>query len=101
MPSVFSHAAASIGIGACFYRPGGPSRVWVAGALCSVIPDLDVIGFRFGIRYTDFWGHRGFTHSLLFAALLAGPALILGFPGARPNLTSLSLQPYLFLTSPT
>jgi len=40
--------------------------------LCSVIPDLDAIGFRFGIHYGDFWGHRGFTHSLIFAALLAG-----------------------------
>src|SRR5258707_13351196 len=99
MPSVFSHAAASIGIGACFYRPGVPSRVWVAGALCSVIPDLDVIGFRFGIRYSDFWGHRGFTHSLLFAALLAGAALILGFPGGVPNLSRLSLWAYLFLAT--
>src|SRR5258708_19720072 len=99
MPSVFSHAAASIGIGACFYRPGVPSRVWVAGAVCSVIPDLDVIGFRFGIRYSDFWGHRGFTHSLLFAALLAGAALILGFPGGVTNLSRLSLWAYLFLAT--
>jgi inner membrane protein len=43
------------------------------GVACSVIPDLDldVIGFHFGIHYGDFWGHRGFTHSLLFAVLLA------------------------------
>jgi inner membrane protein len=63
--SAFSHAVAALSIGTCFYRPGTPKRVWVAGALCSVIPDLDVIGFRFGIRYGDFWGHRGFTHSTL------------------------------------
>jgi inner membrane protein len=36
-----------------------------------MLPDLDVIGFRLGVHYGDFWGHRGFTHSLLFAALLA------------------------------
>ncbi len=66
--SAFSHAVAALGIGACFYRPGTPKRVWVIGAFCSVIPDLDVLGFRFGIHYSDFWGHRGFTHSLLFAA---------------------------------
>ena len=46
-------------------------RVWVVGAICSVVPDADVIGFRFGVRYGDFWGHRGFTHSILFAAGLA------------------------------
>ena len=33
--------------------------------------DLDVIGFGFGVRYEDFWGHRGFTHSLCFAAIMA------------------------------
>jgi hypothetical protein len=37
MASVFSHAIAAFGIGACFYRPGTPKRVWVAGAVCSVI----------------------------------------------------------------
>ena len=41
----------------------------MAGVVCSVIPDLDVIGIQVGIQYGDFWGHRGFTHSLLFAAL--------------------------------
>ena len=47
-----------------------------------MIPDIDVIGFRFGIHYGDFWGHRGFTHSLVFAALLAGAvALILSRRG--------------------
>jgi inner membrane protein len=30
-----------------------------------------VIGFHFGVHYGDFIGHRGFTHSLFFAALLA------------------------------
>jgi inner membrane protein len=44
-----------------------------------MLPDLDVIGFRFGVHYGDFWGHRGFTHSLAFAALLAtGVAAVLG-----------------------
>jgi inner membrane protein len=56
-----------------------PKRVWVAGAVCSVLPDFDVVGFRFGIRYADFWGHRGFTHSLIFAALLAGAVAIMAF----------------------
>lgn len=37
----------------------------------SLLPDLDVIGFRFGVVYADPWGHRGATHSLVFAALAA------------------------------
>ena len=71
MATPISHAVAALGIGSCFYKPAIPKRIWVAGALCSVIPDLDTIGFRFGVHYGDFLGHRGFTHSLCFAALLA------------------------------
>jgi inner membrane protein len=94
--SVFSHAVAALGIGACFYRPGTPNRVWVVGAACSVVPDLDVIGFRFGIPYGDFWGHRGFTHSLVFAAILASAAVLIGFRKGEPGLGHFSLWIYFF-----
>jgi len=97
--SAFSHAVAALGIGACFYRPGVPRRVWVTGAICSVIPDLDVIGFRFGIHYGDFWGHRGFTHSILFAALLASAGLLIGFRRDLPGLGLIPLWTYFFLAT--
>jgi inner membrane protein len=99
MASVFSHAVASLGIGACFYRPGVPKRVWLAGALCSVIPDVDVIGFDFGIQYGDFWGHRGFTHSLIFAAILASSVVLLAFRQGVPGLDRLALWTYFFLAA--
>jgi len=99
MASIFSHAVATLGIGACFYRPGTPKRVWALGAACSVIPDLDVIGFRFGIRYGDFWGHRGFTHSLLFAAALASVVMLLGFRRDSRSMRRLPLWIYLFLAT--
>jgi len=44
----------------------------------SLLPDADVIGFRFGIAYADAWGHRGATHSLLFAAVLGCVVGLLG-----------------------
>lgn len=47
-----------------------PLRFWVCAALCSVVPDLDVVTSAFGIPYGSVWGHRGFTHSLLFAVLV-------------------------------
>jgi len=99
MASVFSHAVAALAIGACFYRPEIPKRVWVVGAICSVIPDADVIGFRFGVRYGDFWGHRGFTHSLLFAAILASAVALLLFPRGLPGISRLTLWLYLFLAT--
>jgi len=97
--SIFSHAVAAMGIGACFYRPGTPRPVWALGAACSVIPDLDVIGFRFGIPYGDFWGHRGFTHSLLFAALLASAVIFIGFRKVLPSIGRTTLWLYLFLAT--
>jgi inner membrane protein len=97
--SVFSHAVAALGIGACFYQPRIPKRTWIIGAACSVLPDVDVLGFRYGIRYGDFWGHRGFSHSLIFAALAASVALALGFWRAVPGVSRLYLWTYLFLAT--
>ena len=39
-------------------------------AALSFLPDADVIGFSLGVRYEDPWGHRGATHSLMFALAL-------------------------------
>ena len=98
MPSVFSHAVAALGIGACFYRPEIPKRVWIVGAVCSAIPDLDVVGFRLGVSYGDFWGHRGFSHSILFAALLAGAA-VLGLRESAAGIGAGVLFLYFFLAA--
>ncbi len=38
---------------------------------CSVLPDVDVVGFAFDIPYGHAFGHRGFFHSLFFALMLA------------------------------
>lgn len=37
----------------------------------SLLPDIDVFGFRLGIHYAEPWGHRGATHSLVFAMMVA------------------------------
>ncbi len=46
-------------------------RLFLLAAILSVFPDIDVIAFKFGIPYESQWGHRGFTHSLFFAGMLA------------------------------
>jgi inner membrane protein len=99
MASAFSHAVAALSIGTCFYRPEIPKRIWLAGVVCSVIPDLDVIGFRFGIRYGDFWGHRGFTHSLVFAALLSVAATAILFRSDKLGIRRPAVFAYLFLAT--
>jgi inner membrane protein len=97
--SALSHAIAALSIGTCFYRPRMSKRVWAAGVFCSVLPDIEVIGFRFGIRYADFWGHRGFTHSLVFAALLASVVAIIVFRRGAPGIGRFPLFSYLFLAT--
>ena len=37
--------------------------------LLSLLPDADVIAFSFGIPYESQWGHRGFSHSIVFALI--------------------------------
>jgi inner membrane protein len=69
MPSVPTHlfVGAALGQGAG-NEARGDWRFWFLALFCSALPDLDVIGFHFGVHYGDLWGHRGLTHSILFAA---------------------------------
>jgi inner membrane protein len=54
--------------------------------LASVLPDADWLGYVFGVPYDSLFGHRGFTHSLVFAALLAALAAGLSLKlGASPS----------------
>jgi len=67
MASAPTHAIAAIALGVALgFRRVSPAAI-LAGVVCSVLPDADVIGFRYGIRYGDALGHRGMSHSLLFA----------------------------------
>jgi inner membrane protein len=50
-----------------------------------MLPDTDVIGFRLGIPYGDILGHRGFTHSLVFACVVAMAAVIPFWSTAKPG----------------
>jgi inner membrane protein len=71
MPSVISHPAVVLALGPVFARVGVAPRLWLVGAVCTVVPDLDSIGFFRGVPYGSLLGHRGLTHSLLFALALA------------------------------
>ena len=51
-------------------------RLLIAGAVAAMLPDLDVIGFKLGIAYHDGLGHRGATHSILFALAMGALAAL-------------------------
>ncbi|CAA9892830.1 conserved hypothetical protein [Candidatus Methylobacter favarea] len=71
MASVFSHAVVAMALGKGFKIEKTGRRIFLLGSFCAIVPDLDVIGFYWGIQYGDLWGHRGVTHSLFFAIMLA------------------------------
>jgi inner membrane protein len=77
--SAFSHAIVAVTLGQGFQDKDLRGRELFLGAFCSVVPDLDVVGFSIGIQYGDLWGHRGLTHSVLFAGLLAGSLVALWY----------------------
>ena len=71
MPTVLSHPAVPLALGAGLAGTTLTGRLVAAGVLVSVVPDLDVLGLRLGVPYGSPFAHRGFSHSLAFAALLA------------------------------
>jgi inner membrane protein len=67
MPTVLSHPVVAIALSP-FLRIRWPLAL--AGAACTVLPDLDTLGRHLGIDALAL-AHRGPTHSLAFAAVVA------------------------------
>lgn len=96
MASAFSHAFVALALGKASQHPIMTGRVLLLGMTCSIVPDLDVIGFYFGIQYGDLWGHRGMTHSLLFAGLLSA-ALVAIWYRREAKVAQGGISVYFFL----
>ena len=70
MASVFGHSIVAYTITKISQRKVSRTLI-VLSILSAILPDLDVIAFKFGIPYEHMLGHRGLTHSILFAILWA------------------------------
>lgn len=70
MSTCFSHPVVPLAIACWFPSLRTPSRL-LAASLLSSAPDLDAFGYFAGVPYEAWCGHRGCTHSVVFAALLA------------------------------
>lgn len=79
MPTIFSHAVAAVALGKTCTGRKMPARFWVLSIACAVLPDADVISFSFRVQRGSMFGHRGLTHSLFFALLLALVVVWLAF----------------------
>jgi inner membrane protein len=96
MASIFSHPAVPLAIGLGLGRRIIPRHLLIWGCIACIVPDLDVIAFSFGIPYSSDFGHRGFTHSIVFAAAVG----LLGALFHRQLLCS-ALLVFIFLFSAT
>ena len=67
MPTIFSHAAVPLMVGVALGRETISPRLTAAGMFAAMAPDFDTVAFKLGIAYADQFGHRGASHSLLFA----------------------------------
>lgn len=96
MPTVLTHPAIVLVLAPAFAHAGIGPKLWLVGAACTIVPDLDTIGYFLGVPYGDLLGHRGLSHSLLFALALA---VLLATPCRRlaPRASWRSVAAFLFL----
>ena len=71
MPTILTHALIPLAAGLAL----GPTRVAkpviITGMVLAMLPDADVVWFKLGIEYADQFGHRGASHAILVAAVVA------------------------------
>ncbi|WP_349744774.1 metal-dependent hydrolase [Stenotrophomonas geniculata] len=85
MPSIITHAAVPLALWCAADRGRIPAWLLAAGVVAAMLPDADVLAFALHIPYADAFGHRGASHSLLFASVLAALAAVWAFFGSgRP-----------------
>ncbi|XCF07202.1 metal-dependent hydrolase [Tamlana crocina] len=81
MASVFGHGAVGFTLAKILDNKNS-KWLLLAAIFSTILPDFDVIGFQLGIHYEHLLGHRGFTHSIVFALIWA---LILMFSFGKNN----------------
>ena len=76
MPTVMTHAVVGMTLGT-LAPLARRWPFWVASAVLPVLPDLDVLGLPFGVRFLSMWGHRGISHSFVGAAIIGAITALL------------------------
>ena len=80
MASVLSHPAVPLAVAVALGPTRVPPALTAAACVASVLPDIDALGFLAGIPYGHPLGHRGFTHSIVFALVVGAAAALLCGP---------------------
>lgn len=78
MPTTLTHTFFGVALGGVLQIGRRPFSFWLLTGLCAALPDVDCLAFAFGVPYEHMLGHRGLTHSLAFAAVVAAVAMPIG-----------------------
>jgi inner membrane protein len=76
MATLFGHVLIPITVRIGLGRNLISNRLLAAACIGAMLPDADVVGFRLGIEYASGLGHRGASHSLLFALCVGLMAML-------------------------
>jgi inner membrane protein len=68
VPTIITHPAVAL---LKSWWPQVSRRAVPVGVVATILPDTDVLAFAFGIPYENLFGHRGITHSIAFAVVVA------------------------------
>lgn len=80
MCTFLGHAAIALPINITVMNKRDNLKIILLSILFAVLPDIDSFGYAAGIKYNSTFGHRGFTHSFIFIAILAFLFNIVFFP---------------------
>ena len=70
MASIFGHGMVAYTLSKVASK-SSTKKLVILAIISSILPDIDILAFNFGIPYEAPLGHRGFTHSILFAIIWA------------------------------
>jgi inner membrane protein len=77
MPTAVTHVLAGLALAEVAAARPMPAAFYGLSMGLALLPDADVLAFRFGIPYGSRFGHRGFSHSLCCAGLVGLAAALL------------------------
>jgi inner membrane protein len=81
----FTHIALGACIGEAYFEKGFGKKAMLWGALAQSIPDIDFISSFWMTTPGNLLAHRGFTHSILFALLIAPLLALIAEKIHRPH----------------
>ena len=99
MPTIFTHAVFAAATGKAFLKKSVSAWFWFLMAICAIIPDADVVTRYFGAERGSMFSHRGFTHSIFFAALFGALTASFAHKFLKPGLSFVKLFVFFALAT--